>query len=183
MEISELIHVLKNGAVLLYPTDTIWGLGGDSSNSAVIERIFEIKKRPDSKSFVSLVSSMDMLETITPVSKKVKELLSSSNRPTTVIYSDVTTIHPLAKAEDGSAAIRIVKDSFCTQLIEGLGVPLLSTSANISGNAAPNCYSNIAVEIKNAVDYTASHRRDELSDGIASRILKIQDDDIIIIRE
>jgi len=187
MEFSEIIEksvkVISQGGIILYPTDTIWGIGGDATNPAVIERIYEIKKRSDSKSLVSLVADMTMLESISNVSPWAKFILTQSTKPTTVIYNSVRVIHHKARAEDGSAAIRIPENEFCKRLIAKLKKPLLSTSANISGEPSPNGFSSVSKEIKDMVDYIVPHEIEVNSEQTASRILKIDGKDVIVIRE
>lgn len=180
--IKSIAKRLRKGETVLYPTDTIWGIGGDSTNAEVIQKIYQIKDRPDSKSLVCLVKDMEMLQNITEVSEHVVDILENSTKPTTVIYSDVKQIHPSAKASDGSCAIRIVNDDYCKELINELGVPLLSTSANISGSPSPLQFSDISQHIIDSVDTIINYRKNEKMD-VASKIIKVNGREIIVIRE
>ena len=136
MELKEIIHqtlsFLQEEKVILYPTDTIWGLGCDAFSQKAIQRIQQIKQRPLAKSFILLVSSKEMLERYVRVPVEVVAFLARQERPTSVVYTEVYDKH-LPIAEDNSLAFRIVQDDFCKQLIEAFGRPLVSTSANISG--------------------------------------------------
>lgn len=181
--IDQTLEVISNGGVILYPTDTIWGIGGDATNPEVIQKIYNIKKRPDSKSLVSLVSNFKMLKSLTPVSETVQNILNNSLKPTTVIYDNVVGIHSDALAEDGSAAIRISKDEYCETLIAKFGKPIISTSANISGNPSPSGFHSVSDEIKNLVDFIVPFRQEEVSENSASTILKVVGHEVIVIRE
>ncbi len=181
--IKKAAQIISEGGVILYPTDTIWGIGGDASDASVIEKIYNIKKRPDSKSLVSLVSGLEMLESMTMVSDKVKILLDQANQPTTIIYDNVSGINSLALAADGSAAIRIPNFEFCTQLILKMNKPLISTSANLSGESSPKGFSDISEEIKAAVDYIVPLSLENKSGQTASRILKLAGEEVIVLRE
>lgn len=187
MNLNEVIEkaakLIADGAVILYPTDTIWGIGGDATNPDVIQKIYKIKKRSDSKSLVSLVSDLKMLESMTEVTDKVKNLLTETKKPTTVIYNSVLGIHQKALADDGSAAIRIPNNAFCQQLIQLINKPLISTSANLSGAPSPTGFESISEEIKEAVDFIVPSSFDMNSNETASRILKLEGDHIIVIRE
>lgn len=181
--VEKTAQVVLSGGVILYPTDTIWGIGGDATNEEVIKKIYDIKNRPDSKSLVSLVSGMVMLEKLTTVSPQVTSILAESKKPTTIIYQNVNGIHSSAIADDGSAAIRIPHHEFCSELIKHINRPLISTSANISGEPSPASFTGVSEEIKTQVDFIIPLHQDENEPKAASTILKVEDEKVIVIRE
>ena len=157
-EITKALNVLKNGGVILYPTDTIWGIGCDATNSDAVSKIFKTKKRADSKALISLVANKKQLRNIT---RNIPDLDITSS-PTTIIYPSSVGLSKKLLADNGSAAIRIVQDDFCQQLIKKFGKAIVSTSANISGSAHPKQFSEISDEIKRNVDYIVNLRHNEL---------------------
>lgn len=179
--IEEAVRVLRQGGVILYPTDTVWGLGCDATSEQAVERIFRIKKRSSAKSLVLLACDMDM------VARYVKEipdiaidLVEVNDAPMTIIYPGAQLLAPNVVAEDGSVGIRIPLDtednspaSFCRQLVRRLGKPLVSTSANISGEDAPKCFRDISEEITGSVDYVVPQRLERGASGRASQIIKV----------
>ena len=175
IELNKCINVLKKGGVILYPTDTIWGIGCDAKNSEAIAKIYNIKKRNDSKALISLVANKKQLKEITGNIPEI-DILS---KPTTVIYPNAKGISHKLLAIDGSAAIRITQDHFCQQLIRKLGKAIVSTSANISGIPNPKSFSEISQDILSSVDYIVNLRKDELMIK-PSTILKINIDGTII---
>ena len=181
--IEKSLEVMSGGGVILYPTDTIWGIGGDASNESTVQKVYTIKNRAESKSLVSLVSDIEMLQSLTFVSASVIELLKNSERPTTIIYSAISGIHPSARSENGSAAVRVVKNEFCKALISALKRPLLSTSANLSGQPSPTDFQSVSLNIKESVDYIVPLYQNERIDSRPSRILKVNGDEVIVIRE
>lgn len=162
-DIDNALQTLKRGGVILYPTDTVWGLGCDATNAAAVERIFALKRRPDSKALICLLGSADDLERwVGCVPEVAYQLLEVAVEPLTVIY-DGAYVPPLAAnlpAEDGSLAIRVTDNAFCRELCRRLRKPLVSTSANISGCPAPACFDAIAGELKQAVDYVCTSGRE-----------------------
>lgn len=173
MNLKDIIEGLKKGDVILYPTDTIWGLGCDATNEEACQRIHALKKRPDDKSFILLVDGFPMLERYIPDFHEVcYDLVDLATSPLTIIYPNAKGIAPSVLAEDGSVGIRITKDPICLQLIRGLRKPLVSTSANISGFAAPTSYSYIEDEIKDGVDHIIMERLEEKM-TTPSQIIKI----------
>lgn len=166
---------IKDGGIILYPTDTVWGLGCDASNETAVKCLFDLKKRPDAKAMISLVDSVSSLERwIETMPEAALAEIDSSYRPLTIIYDSPRGIAPSLKAEDGSAAFRITSHPFSKELCRLLGKPLVSTSANISGSPAPSTFKEIDSEIINAVDYVCLTDRDSLP-STPSRILKISD--------
>jgi len=182
---SEALRVLREGGTILYPTDTVWGLGCDATNPEAVAKIFEIKKRADSKSLVLLACNLDM------VAKYVKEvpsiavdLVEVNDAPMTIIYPEAQAGEPGAPgdrwhlayntvAEDGSVGIRIPLMDWCKDLVFKLGRPIVSTSANISGEPTPQRFSEIPQEIKEAVDFVVPPSIDTQSTGKPSQILKV----------
>ena len=161
-DIDNALQVLKRGGIILYPTDTIWGIGCDATNAEAVERVYRIKNRVDSKAMICLLADADDLERwVCGVPEVAYELLEAAVEPLTVIYDRaiVPPIAPNLPAADGSLAVRVTKDAFCRELCRRLRKPLVSTSANISGKPAPKAYKAITKEILEAVDYVCSSRR------------------------
>ena len=148
-EIKKTINILQKGGVILYPTDTIWGIGCDATNDKAIEKIFQIKGRSNNKALISLVANKKQLKEITGFVPDI-DIIS---KPTTVIYPKAIGLSTKALAQNNSAAIRIVNDDFCKDLIHCFNKPIISTSANISNLKSPNNFSEISAEIKQNVDY------------------------------
>ncbi len=170
-EINKALATLKAGGIILYPTDTIWGLGCDATNAEAVAKIYLIKKRVDSNALISLVADKNQLQEHTTVSIQQAE----NCLPTTIIYQQVCGLTSNLLGENKSAAIRIVQDDFCKQLIQLFGKAIVSTSANISGNQAPKQFSEISDEIKKNVDYIVNLRQNELR-STPSTILMINED-------
>ena len=170
-EVNQALRILRDGGVILYPTDTIWGIGCDATNQKAIDRIYSIKKRVERKALISLVCNMKQLEGIT---ENIPEIDITSN-PTTIIYPNARGLSTNLIAKNGSAGVRIVKDEFCQQLIQELENPIVSTSANISGEPSPTQFSEISDEIKNNVDYIVNLRLQEKM-STPSEILLLNDD-------
>ena len=169
-EIVNAINVLKDGGIILYPTDTIWGIGCDATNDAAVKKIYELKKRAHSKALIILIAEYaNMYKMLDKVSPNAYKYMNES-KPTTVIFNDVQNISSHVMAEDGSAAVRLVKDKFCENLILKLGQPLVSTSANHSGGENPKKFSDINMQLKDNVDYIVNLRREEIMDTPSSII-------------
>ncbi len=175
-EIRATVEFLSQGKVILYPTDTIWGIGCDATQQKSVDRIYRIKKRFESKSMIVLV---DRPEKLSQFVKKVHpvayDLIERYNEPLTIIYPDAMNVAPNVIAEDGSLAIRVVKDEFCRKMIESFGKPVVSTSANISGEPAPVSFGKISPEIVAGVDYVVNHKRQGISRTKPSTIIRILD--------
>ncbi|MDE6218125.1 MAG: threonylcarbamoyl-AMP synthase [Muribaculaceae bacterium] len=175
-EIKCTLEILRNGGVILYPTDTIWGLGCDATNPEAIERIFRIKERSDSKSMLTLVGDeVQLRQTLGNVSDETLRMASESQEPLTVIYPDVEGLPSQLRGEDGSAGIRVCRYEFTSRLCRELGRPLVSTSANVSGEPSPSTFAEISMRIRESVDYICKTGRD-MSAGKPSRIIKIERD-------
>lgn len=181
-EIEHAVTYLNSNGVVLYPTDTVWGLGCDATNEEAVQKIYALKNRAESKSLVILVSSLTMLKRyIKEVPAKALELISNSTKPTTIIYQDPKGLASNTIASDHSIAIRIPKHDFCIQLIETFNKPIVSTSANISGDATPTSFSEIHAAILEGADYVVNLEREKITDK-SSTILRIVGDEIEVIR-
>ncbi len=198
--ISEALAVLRDGGLILYPTDTVWGIGCDATNPAAVAKVFALKKRPDSKSLVLLASDLDMvaryIKVIPPIAV---DLVEVNDRPMTLVYPGAicgrkpaegeearTERHLLAwntVAEDGSVGIRIPMMDFCRDLVARLARPLVSTSANLSGEPSPHVFAEISQEIRDGVDYVVEPYLEKGATGLASQIIKVEvDGQVTIIR-
>ncbi len=174
--VDETCKVLGNGGTILYPTDTIWGIGCDACNENAIERIYDIKHRDKGKSMLILVDSMEMMKNFTTSIPEIAvDLIEAADRPLTIIYPEAKNLPKNLVAEDGSIGIRIVNDDFCREVIGLLGRPIVSTSANLSGCNPPLGFCDIANEIKSEVDYVVPLRQDELSRNRNSDIVKVDE--------
>ena len=184
-DINESLTALGNGGVILYPTDTIWGLGCDPTNPAAVEKIFKIKSREQGKSLLILVDGEAMLERyVSEVPEIAWELLSVSDDPLTIIYSGAKNLAPGVCSENGSVGIRICHDEFCRELIKRFRKPLVSTSANFSGKPSPENFSEIEQELILAADYVVRYRQDERRKYSSSPLIKLSPDGTIkIIRK
>ncbi|MDO9037057.1 MAG: L-threonylcarbamoyladenylate synthase [Lutibacter sp.] len=174
-EIKKSLQVLKEHETLLYPTDTVWGIGCDATSEEAVAKIFEIKQRSESKSLVILVDSFEMLKKYIPkVSDAVLALLSKTTNPTTIIYDNPVGLAKNVVAADNTVAIRIVQNKFCRLLINQFGKPIVSTSANISGNPTPKSFAEIEPSILDSVDYVVNLQREEVNEK-SSTILKVDE--------
>ena len=185
-EIQKAVEVLRKGGVILYPTDTVWGIGCDATDPSAVARIYEIKRRSDSKSLVLLASDMDMIgRYVKEVPEMAIQLVEVNDKPMTIIYPGAvagSSENPKADryylayntvAEDGTVGVRVPMMEFCQQLAFRLGRPIVSTSANISGEATPKRFSEISQEIKDAVDYIVDPALEQGSTGKSSSIIKV----------
>lgn len=176
-DLEQCIKVLLNGGVILYPTDTVWGLGCDATNAAAVNKIYKIKKRVDNKSMIVLMAEeRDIIKYVAQPDLNVFDYLQETEKPTTVIYDGAIGMASKLIADDGSIAIRLVKDEFCRHLIKRLRKPLVSTSANISGEPAPPNFKKIDPAIISAVDYVVEYRQDDEVPREPSSLIKWNDD-------
>lgn len=176
-EVETALDVLRDGGVILYPTDTIWGLGCDATDAQAIKRIYQIKNREDSKSLIILVADeRDVLQYVASPDLAVFDFIEEQTRPTTIIFEQAVALPDNLIAEDGSIAIRIVRDEFCRHLIKRLRKPIVSTSANISGQASPQNFLEVSEEIKHAVDHVVKWRQDDAAPSLPSQIIKWNND-------
>ncbi len=183
-DIQASVNKLKEGKLILYPTDTIWGIGCDATNGNAIKKIYALKNREEKKSLIILVSNENMIrQYVSDPSLKLLSHISTTQKPTTAIFKNAIHLPSQLVNEDGSIAMRIPKDNFCLQLIEKLGKPLVSTSANISGEKFPQNFNEVSEEIKNGVDYIVQHRQNDVSENSPSSIIKLnEENEIVIIR-
>jgi len=173
-DIKKAITVLREGGIILYPTDTIWGLGCDASNKEAVERIYKIKQRSDSKSMLVLVSRPEMIQFyIDELSDNAYDLFDLATEPLTVILDDVKNLAENLIAIDGSVGFRVTKEDFSQKLVQQFKMPIVSTSANISGNPAPAIFDEISEEIISAVDYVVEYRQDDTTKSKPSKIIKL----------
>lgn len=179
-----LVKVLNEGGVILYPTDTIWGLGCDATNPDAVNKIFQIKNREKEKSPIILVESEKRLQDLVEVPAVAWEIIDLSEKPITIVYDNPKGLPKGILAEDGSVGIRLVKDDFCRKLISKLNKPIVSTSANFSGEKSPKSFSDISKKLIEKVDAVAEEKREEISKWEASSIIRVwRDGRIKIIRE
>jgi L-threonylcarbamoyladenylate synthase len=173
-DIRRAIEVMNNGGIILYPTDTIWGLGCDATNAEAVKRIYAIKQRTDAKALISLVDSEAKVQFyVREVPEVAWDVMELSERPMTVVFDGGRNLAPNLLAEDGSVAIRITKEPFSKELCMRMKRAIVSTSANISGEPAPRCFAEISKEIIAAVDYVCTSRQDEPPTQKASSIIKL----------
>lgn len=173
-DIRAAVDVMRRGGVILYPTDTIWGIGCDARNSVAVRRVYEIKRRADAKALITLVSSMAMLDaTVDEVPEVAEQLIDVAVKPITIIYDKGRNVAPELLAADGSIGIRLTRERFSAALCRAMRGPVVSTSANISGQPSPRNFASISEDIKKAVDYVCLSRRDEAPVFKASTIIKI----------
>jgi L-threonylcarbamoyladenylate synthase len=182
-DIEQCIKILSNGGLILYPTDTIWGIGSDATNFAAVQKIFSLKKRKDSKSMIALISDEIDITRYVKADAEILNYVSTAHLPVTAVYEDAKNVAANMVNEDGTIAIRIVKDEFCAALIKKFSKPIVSTSANISGMPPPANFKQISDEIKNGVDYIVQHRRGDFKAAKPSTLIKMDDKrNIIILR-
>jgi L-threonylcarbamoyladenylate synthase len=184
-EFQKTIEVLRAGGTILYPTDTIWGIGCDARNEEAVKKVFRIKQRTESKSLIILLQNESLLNKyVNEVPAMAWDLIELSEKPLTIIFDKVGGLAPNVLAEDGSCGIRICKDEFCNRLLHKFGRPLVSTSANISGMLAPSCFADIVPEIKKEVDYVVNWRREDRTPAEPSTIMRLKNNgEISIIRK
>lgn len=173
---QNLIDTLKSGGTILYPTDTIWGIGCDATNADAINKIFEIKKREKNKSMIILVESEKRLQDLVEVPEMAWEIMDLSEKPVTIIYDNPKGLPKEILAEDGSIGIRLIKDNYLKKLIGKLNKPLVSTSANLSGDKSPMKFSDINQEIINSVDAVAEENHDKISEYSGSSVIRMWND-------
>ena len=172
-DIDECLRVLSSGGLILYPTDTIWGIGCDATNEEAVAKIYTLKQRVASKSMIILLAEeRDILTYVTQPDLQIFDYIKGIAKPVTVIYEGATALAENLVEEDGTIAIRIVKDDFCKHLIKRFRKPIVSTSANISGYPPPLLFNDIDAAIKSGVDYIVQHRQDDLYAAAPSAIIK-----------
>ncbi len=174
LDIKQAVEVLRQGGVILYPTDTIWGIGCDATCEAAVQKVYDIKKRIDSKALLVLVDSEAKLQGyVDAVPDVAWDLIELSEKPLTIIYSGAKNLANNLVASDGTVGIRITNERFSKRLCESFRKPIVSTSANISGSLSPSCFQEISDDILSAVDYVVQYRQDDLSKATPSSIIKL----------
>lgn len=184
-DINEAIKVLKHGGVILYPTDTVWGIGCDATNPEAVAKVYKIKQRSEAKALITLVADLGALErTVEGIPEVAYDLIEFSERPLTIIYDKGTGVAPNLLANDGTLAVRITRELFSASLCKAFKRPLVSTSANISSQPTPAIFDEISDEIKNSVDYICHTRRNDKIIHKSSTIMRLKaDGQFTIIRQ
>lgn len=175
-DIAAAVDTMRRGGVILYPTDTIWGIGCDARNPEAVARVFEIKRRADSKALICLVDSLPMLDsTVESVPEVAEQLIEAAVEPITIVYDRGRAVAPALLAPDGSIGVRLTREPFSAALCRAMRGPIVSTSANISGQEAPASFAGISDEIKDLVDYVCTSRRSDNTPAHPSTVIKISD--------
>lgn len=184
-DINVAVDVLRRGGVILYPTDTVWGIGCDATNPEAVDRVYKIKNRSDSKALIVLVGDLGQLErTVAGIPDVAYDLIEYATRPLTIIYDRAIGVADNLKADDGTLAVRVTSEEFSQRLCRAFKRPLVSTSANISGHPTPATFAEIEDAIIEAVDYVCTSRRDDTSPHSPSSIMRLGEDGLFkIIRE
>jgi len=173
-DIKAALEVLQKGGIILYPTDTIWGIGCDACNEDAVKRVYAIKNREDSKSMLVLMENATLLDRyVTEVPEIAYDLIELTDKPLTIIYDGAQGLAKNLIADDGSIGIRITTEEFSSELIRRFKRPIVSTSANISGRPSPACFAEIDQEIIDAVDYVVKYRQDDVTKAVPSSIMKL----------
>jgi L-threonylcarbamoyladenylate synthase len=188
MNINEEVHkafeVIQNGGIILYPTDTVWGIGCDATNPEAVKKIYALKQREESKSMICLMNGEKMMYTVfKDIPEVAWQILDLSEKPTTLILDNPRNVAPNIIADDNTLAIRIVKEAFCFKLMERMKKPLVSTSANLSGMFTPKSFKEIAPEILNGVDYVVNLHHEKICDKPSTIIKLTNDNQVKIIRK
>lgn len=184
-DIRQAVEVMNRGGVILYPTDTIWGIGCDATSEEAVRKVFEIKRRSDAKALITLIDSEAKLQFYVPdVPDVAWDLIELSEKPLTIIYDHARNLAPNLLAEDGSAGIRLTREEFSRNLCMRMKRAIVSTSANVSGEPSPRSFSDISPDVLQAVDYVCTSRREESTNPPASSIIKLGAGGLIkVIRE
>lgn len=173
-DIKKACEVLQSGGIILYPTDTIWGIGCDATNEAAVQRIYKLKQRADNKAMLVLIDNPVKLETyVSEVPEIAWELINVADKPLTIIYSQAKNLAPNLLADDGSVGIRVTSEEFSRRLCERYRKPLVSTSANISGELSPANFGEVSPVIRAGVDYIVGYRQEDKSKAQPSGIIKL----------
>lgn len=173
-EVAKALKVVQEGGIILYPTDTIWGIGCDATNTDAVQKIYELKQRDEKKSMIILLDTENKLESyISDVNPLAYGLIEYAERPLTLVMPGAKNISPLLISDDGSIGIRIAKHPFCQQLIQRMRKPLVSTSANISGKPSPRYFSEIDTQIINGVDYVVDIDQNDMELKTPSTIMRL----------
>jgi L-threonylcarbamoyladenylate synthase len=176
-ELEKALEVLKSGGIILYPTDTIWGIGCDATNEEAVQKVMALKGRSASKSLIVLVDNDNKLASyVREIPDVAYDLIEYAENPLTIVYSNAKNLAPSVINEDGSVGIRVVKHTFCQQLIQRFRLPIVSTSANISGEPAPKNFSEVSQEIIDGVDYVVNLEQEASEEKTPSTIMKLSPD-------
>ena len=176
-EVAKALKVITEGGIILYPTDTIWGIGCDATNTEAIKKIFRLKQRDEAKSMIVLIDTENKLESyISDVNPLAYDLIAYAENPLTLVMPGAKNLSPAIINKDGSIGIRVVKHAFCEQLIQRLRKPLVSTSANISGKASPQYFAQVDDEIINGVDYVVDLEQHDMEMKNPSTIMRLEPD-------
>lgn len=176
-DIKKCLEVLRKGGLILYPTDTIWGVGCDATNVAAVKRVYELKRRADNKALIVLLDSAEHLDHyVVDVPYMARELMEVAVKPLTIIYDGAYNIAPNLLGDNDSVGIRVTQEVFTQQLCAQFGKPIVSTSANVSGAPSPSMFSDIDDAIKSGVDYVVKYRQNEAVAHVASNIIKLSSD-------
>jgi len=182
-DIDKCLETLKGGGLILYPTDTVWGIGCDATNEKAVEKIYKLKRRSDEKAMIVLVADeRDIMQHVAAPDLSLFDHLNKTTKPTTVVYEGALGFADNLVAKDGSIAIRICQDDFCRQLIKRFRKPIVSTSANISGMPAPKIFKEISDEIKKGVDHVVLYRQDDERISEPSSLIKWNNGSVTILR-
>ncbi|AXY78048.1 threonylcarbamoyl-AMP synthase [Paraflavitalea soli] len=182
-DVENSLSVLQAGGLILYPTDTIWGIGCDATNADAVRRIYELKKRPESKSMIVLLADQrDLLQYVASPDLAVFDFLEAATKPTTVIYDGAIGLADNLVGQDGTIAIRIVQETFCKHLIKRFRKPIVSTSANISNEPAPRTFADIPEAIKQQVDYVVQYRQQDAAIAAPSAVVRWERGQVTVIR-
>ena len=172
-DINQCLFTLNNGGLILYPTDTIWGIGCDATNEAAIQKIYTLKKRSNAQTMIILLAEeKDITNYVSQPDVRISDYIKGISKPTTVIYEGARNVAENIISNDGTIAIRIVNDIFCNELVTRFKKPLVSTSANISGYPPPAVFTDIDAAIKNGVDYIVQHRQNDLTIAAPSSLIR-----------
>ncbi|MFP4469653.1 MAG: L-threonylcarbamoyladenylate synthase [Bacteroidota bacterium] len=175
-EVEKTVKVLRTGGTILYPTDTIWGIGCDATQQKAVDKIYKIKKRIEGKSLLVLVDNIDRISDYVPhIDPVIMDLVKNYDRPLTVIYPGARNVAKGVAAPDKTIGIRLVRDEFCRQLVQALGKAIVSTSANLSGDPSPLLFTQISDQIKKEVDYVVDLYQDSIRTMKPSRIIRIKE--------
>ena len=179
-DIKKACEVMRNGGIILYPTDTVWGIGCDATNSKAVAKVYRLKQRCDSKALIILLDNENQLQRyVYNVPDIAYELIDVSIKPLTIIYDNGINLSKELLAEDNSIGIRITREEFSRQLCRAFRKPIVSTSANISGQPTPNCFKDISQEIKQNVDYIVEYNQQNTEPHQPSSVIKLSDDGIV----
>ncbi|NND05448.1 MAG: threonylcarbamoyl-AMP synthase [Saprospiraceae bacterium] len=176
LELDQIVHTLQRGGIIIYPTETIWGLGCDATSGKSVEKLHSVKKRPSTRPFTVLVNSLEMLhEYVVEVHPRLETLLLYHQRPLTVIYNQVRSLPKVLRSDRQSVAIRMTLDPFCSSVIDAFGKPIIATSANISEQPFPANFHQIDYQLLQQVDYVVKHKQESLSRQDPSVVVRMSD--------